>query len=147
MTRSELQPGTDQIGAEREPVDFVPERVFGHRPQHLVEGRRCVRQRHVDPDRSDYYNGMGLTYYRKKSYAAALKLFVTASEVDPNDATARYNQACVLSLMGRRDEAINTLAEALSLDPRLMQSARADADFAAIKGSEKFQALMQNVAH
>lgn len=101
----------------------------------------------LDPDRSDYYNGMGLTYYRKKAYPAALKLFEAASEVDPNDATARYNEACVLSLMGRRDDAINTLAEALTLDPRLTQSARADADFSGLQASPKFLELLQAMAH
>jgi tetratricopeptide (TPR) repeat protein len=97
----------------------------------------------LDPERSDFYNGMGLAYYRKKSYPDALKLFVAATEIDPNDATARYNAACVLSLMGRGDEAINTLAEAITLDPRLMQTARGDSDFAGLKASMKFQDLVQ----
>jgi tetratricopeptide (TPR) repeat protein len=97
----------------------------------------------LDPERSDFYNGMGLAYYRKKSYADALKLFVAATEIDPNDATARYNAACVLALLGRGDEAINTLAEAITLDPRLMQTARGDNDFAALKQSLKFKDLVQ----
>ncbi len=96
----------------------------------------------LDPERADYYNGMGLAYYRKKSFTEALKLFVTATEVDPNDATARYNEACVLSLMGRKDDAINTLAEALTLDPRLTPTARKDQDFHALQDSLKFRDLV-----
>lgn len=96
----------------------------------------------LDPERSDYYNGMGLTYYRQKRYERALKLFVTATEVDPNDATARYNEACVLALMDRKEDAINTLAEALTLDPRLTQTAAKDADFNGIRNSRKFQDLV-----
>lgn len=100
----------------------------------------------LDPERSDFYNGMGLAYYRKKSFGDALKLFSTATEVDPNDATARYNEACVLSLMGRSDEALSTLGEALSLDPRLVKTARADGDFASVKNSLKFQDMVQSPA-
>lgn len=96
----------------------------------------------LDPERSDYYNGMGLTYYRQKRYERALKLFVTATEVDPNDATARYNEACVLALMDRKEDAINTLAEALTLDPRLMQTAQKDTDFKDLRGSNKFKDLV-----
>lgn len=97
----------------------------------------------LEPARADYYNGMGLAFYRKKSYPEALKLFVAATEVDPNDATARYNEACVLSLMGRGEEAVNTLAEAVSLDPRLLQNARSDTDFENIKGNLKYRELVQ----
>jgi tetratricopeptide (TPR) repeat protein len=96
----------------------------------------------LDPERSDYYNGMGLAYYRQKRYERALKLFVAATEVDPNDATARYNEACVLALMNRKEDAINTLAEALTLDPRLTQTAEKDADFDGIRDSHKFRDLV-----
>lgn len=96
----------------------------------------------LDPERSDYYNGMGLTYYRQKRYERALKLFVQATEVDPNDATARYNEACVLALMGRKDDAINTLAEALTLDPRLTATAEKDADFKDLRSDRKFKDLV-----
>jgi len=97
----------------------------------------------IEPDRSDYYNGMGLALYRAKSYKNALKAFAQATEVDPNDATARYNEACVLAVVGRRDEALSLLAEAISIDPRLMTTAQADADFASLKSSPKFNSLVQ----
>lgn len=96
----------------------------------------------LEPGRSDYYNGMGLAYYRKKSYDQALKLFAAATEVDPNDATARYNHACVLSLLGRADEALATLGEALALDPGLMKNAQSDGDFANIRGHLRFRELV-----
>lgn len=97
----------------------------------------------LDPDRSDYYNGLGLTYYRQKNYHQALKLFSAAGEVDPNDATARYNEACALALLQRSDEAVASLAEALTLDPRLAKSARSDTDFAGIKTNGRFRELVE----
>lgn len=97
----------------------------------------------LEPSRSDFYNGMGLTYYRKKSYDQALRLFTSATDVNPSDATARYNEACVLAIMGRAEEALASLGEAVSLDPRLMRTAREDLDFASIRGQLKFQDLVQ----
>lgn len=98
----------------------------------------------LDPSRSDYYNGMGLTYYRMQEYRQALMLFKSATEVDPNDATARYNEACVLTLLGRKDEALTSLAEALSLDPRLSKTAFADPDFNPIRGHQRFIQLVSD---
>jgi len=92
----------------------------------------------LDPSRSDYYTGMGLALYRKKSYLAALKVFTTASELDPGDAVPRYNQACVLALLGRAEESLQILAEAIALDPRLAMSAKTDHDFISIAHSDKF---------
>lgn len=96
----------------------------------------------LDPSRSDYYNGLGLAIYREKNYDSALKVFVKATEVDPSDATARYNEACMLAILGQSDEAINSLAEAITLDPRLMRSAANDDDFANIRANIKFRNLM-----
>ena len=95
----------------------------------------------LEPERSDYYNGMGLAYYRMNDYNQALFLFSTATRVDPQDATARYNEACVLALIGRRDEALVSLKQALLLDPRLVASARQDADFSSLKASHQFVEL------
>ncbi len=97
----------------------------------------------LDPSRSDYFNGLGLVYYRKKSYPEALKSFGAATQVDPQDATARYNQACVLALMGRGPEALDSLGEALALDPRLAVNAKSDADFAGLKLMNQFQQMVQ----
>lgn len=100
----------------------------------------------LQPERGDYYNGLGLVFYRQKSFDRALKSFNAATEVDPNDGTARYNQACVLSLMGRADDALTSLSEAVTLDPRLILNAKTDADFAGLRELVKFQQLVQQPA-
>ena len=96
----------------------------------------------LDPGRSDYYNGLGLATYREKNYDSALKIFIKATEIDPSDATARYNEACMLAILGQSDEAINSLAEAITLDPRLVRSAANDDDFKNLRGNIKFRNLM-----
>jgi len=100
----------------------------------------------LEPSRSDFYNGMGLTYYRMKRQEDALRLFKEATKIDPNDATARYNEACVLALMGRTQQAIGSLQEALTLDPRLVDNARSDKDFANINGLPEFIRMLKSPA-
>lgn len=92
----------------------------------------------LEPKRSDFYNGMGLAYYRKKSLPQALLLFQQASKIDPDDAIARYNTACVLARLGRKNEAVNALKEAVGLDPRLVDSARKDPDFKSLETNTHF---------
>lgn len=100
----------------------------------------------LEPERSDYYNGMGLVFYRMKKMNEALKLFGTAAKVDPSDATARYNEACVLARLGKRTEALSSLQEALALDPRLQDTARADSDFESMRNSSEFNLLVKSPA-
>lgn len=96
----------------------------------------------LDPSRSDFYNGMGLTYYRMEKHEQALNLFREATKIDPNDATAMYNGACVLSKLGRVDESLGALEEALAIDPRLADHARTDKDFDNISARPEFSRLL-----
>ncbi|SME87876.1 tetratricopeptide repeat protein [Pseudobacteriovorax antillogorgiicola] len=96
----------------------------------------------LEPSRSEFYNGLGLAYYRQKNMVKALNLFVQATQVDPNDATARYNEACVLAILGRPQEALGSLKEAITLDPRLQNTAQQDSDFKSIRDSDQFRALI-----
>lgn len=95
----------------------------------------------LEPERSDYYTGMGLTYYRMNNFDQALNLFRAAATIDPQDAKAKYNEACMLARLGRGADAITSLREAIALDPRLTDSARGDHDFASINSSQQFVEL------
>lgn len=100
----------------------------------------------LDPERGDYYNGLGLAYYRAKNFSQALKLFAAAMRLDPKDAVAKYNEACVLAILGRQDEALEALADAVSLDPRLLVTARKDTDFASIRAFPRFREITENTS-
>ena len=71
----------------------------------------------LDPYRSDYYTAIGLVYYKKKRYNKALQLFSRATKINPMDATAFYNKACMNSILGSNKKAIDDLAVAFELDP------------------------------
>lgn len=98
----------------------------------------------LEPGRSDFYTGMGLTYYKQKHLDKALFVFNQAAKVDPEDAIARYNVACVLARLNRADEALLALREAISLDPRLAQNAIQDEDFNSIKKDPTFQDVVKS---
>lgn len=97
----------------------------------------------LDPRRSEFYNGLGLAYYRMKKHDKALATFDKAIKIDPKDATARYNEACVLALMGRGDEAVGSLQKAIFLDGRLQRVASTDKDFEGIRSNAQFQNLVK----
>ncbi len=99
----------------------------------------------LEPGRSEYYSGMGLAYYKDKKWADALRLFSLAAKADPSDATAHYNLACALALLGREEESIASLQEALSLDPKLATNAKSDRDFDAIASSRAFRDLVTSM--
>ena len=61
---------------------------------------------------------------------------------DPNDAIAKYNEACVLSLMSRKREALISLQDAVALDPRLLETAQGDSDLDNIRTETAFNEIV-----
>ncbi len=100
----------------------------------------------LDPERSDYYNGMGLAYYRKKEFGTALGIFGEATKIDPNDAVARYNEACVHSILNQKSKALNKLKDALALDPRLSENIKTDADLDNLRNEPAFLEMLPTTA-
>jgi tetratricopeptide (TPR) repeat protein len=65
-------------------------------------------------------------------------VFLQALERHPGNSNVLYNLACFESLAGRPDDALAHLTEAIELDPRMREWARADEDFAAIRDDPRF---------
>lgn len=95
----------------------------------------------LDNTKSVYYNGRGLAFSGMRKTERALIDFETAVRVDPTDASARYNMACALALLNRKNEALEALASALDLDERLYNEALVDNDFKNLHAMEEFQAI------
>jgi hypothetical protein len=60
----------------------------------------------------------------------------------PERAGVLYNYACLLSLAGRGDEAIERLAASIELAPKNVEYARDDPDFDPIRTDPRFAALV-----
>ena len=137
---SRSQPGTGVVYAIL--AETLSEKL-GHHDEAIEAFSNAIV---LDPNRSDYYNGMGLAYYRKKDFNSALNTFSEASKIDPNDAVARYNEACIHSLLNNKSKAINKLKDALALDPRLTENVKSDADLDNIRGEAAFQEMLPSTA-
>lgn len=65
-------------------------------------------------------------------------VFLQALERHPGNSNVLYNLACFESLADRPDDALAHLTEAIELDARMREWARADEDFAAIRDDPRF---------
>ena len=101
----------------------------------------------LEPSRSDFYTGMGLTYYRMNLMKKALSLFSTATKIDPRDAVAKYNKACALARLGHSKEALMDLEQALILQPNLAATAITDSDLTSLRHHSTFQKLTEYQSH
>jgi tetratricopeptide (TPR) repeat protein len=80
--------------------------------------------------------------YQDRDYEAALRIAEQTLEEYPGNGLAFYNIACMESLLGRADDAIAHLREALDAAPELVENARTDEDFDAIRADPRFGALV-----
>ncbi len=80
--------------------------------------------------------------YNEQDYAGALTAVKAAFETHPGNALVFYNVACMESMLGRHDEAISALTEALAGWPAYKELAIADDDFAGLRDDPRFQALV-----
>jgi len=65
----------------------------------------------LDQNSAEAHNMIGLLYYRKKLYKAALDEFQIASKLDPKETQYKYNEGWVLAKLDRYDEASQLFRE------------------------------------
>lgn len=98
----------------------------------------------LEPGRSEYYNGRGLTWMGIGQLETALADFESATTTNPDDASARYNVACALARLGRKQDAITSLSKAFELDERLIVHAKTDQDLNALRQEPAFKSLLNS---
>ena len=98
----------------------------------------------LDPSRSEFYNGMGLAFFRMKDFKRALISFNVAAKVDPRDSVAHYNEACAFARLGQSSKALAALRTAVGLDPRLKEQAKVDSDLTSLKNTADFAQIIQS---
>jgi hypothetical protein len=80
--------------------------------------------------------------YREKEYEEALAVLRSGLETNPGNAFILYNVACMEALLGRGEEALEPLAEALAAWPAYKELAMNDEDFAPLRDDPRFEALV-----
>jgi tetratricopeptide (TPR) repeat protein len=76
--------------------------------------------------------------FEAQRYEEAAERYGGLLERFPDHPGVSYNLACLLSLAGRHEEALDRLGRAVELHPKMAEYAREDADFDAIRGDPRF---------
>jgi tetratricopeptide (TPR) repeat protein len=90
--------------------------------------------------RGDFLDAARLaSLYEAKDYEGALRVAEQVLDEYAGNGLAHFNIACMQSLLGRIDEALDHLRAALEANPELLENARSDEDFAALRDDPRFQ--------
>ncbi|HJU36415.1 MAG TPA: tetratricopeptide repeat protein [Gaiellaceae bacterium] len=81
-------------------------------------------------------------HYNKQDYEAALAACRAALEKFPGNALVLYNIACMQSMLGRGEEALETLHAAVEGWPQFKENAQQDDDFTSLREDPKFLELV-----
>ncbi len=99
----------------------------------------------IKPDKNEAWNNRGLALMYLERYDLAIASFEQALLIKPEDDCVWYNKACCYGLQRNVDLAVENLRQAIKLNrSRCQQMAKSDSDFESIRGSEQFQALVEN---
>ena len=86
-------------------------------------------------------NNLAARGERKESLAIDKKLV----KLRPNDPTVRYNYACSLCVLGKKDEAIDQLEQALALGYDQIQYLTEDRDLAPLHRHPRFLKMLERL--
>ena len=81
-------------------------------------------------------------HYSAQDYEGALAACHVALEKFPGNALILYNIACMQSMLGRGDEALDTLRESIEKWPKFKENAQKDDDFTSLREDARFVALI-----
>ena len=81
-------------------------------------------------------------FYRDGDYEGALAACREGLEAYPGNALMLYNIGCLENLLGRPDEALESLRESLAAWPNYKELATGDDDLATLRDDARFQALI-----
>jgi tetratricopeptide (TPR) repeat protein len=122
-----------QPGAKRKAVATSDETIV------LAVGGRRGKAYRVPPggELFDFFE-----HYNQQDYEGALAACHVALVKFPGNALILYNIACMQSLLGRGDEALETLGVSVDKWPQFKENAKADDDFASLREAPRFLELV-----
>jgi tetratricopeptide (TPR) repeat protein len=90
-------------------------------------------------------NAEGLTLYSAGEYEKASETYQLLLAETPGEARFLYNLACSEAQLGRKEEALDHLRQAIEINPHMRESAPMDADFDPIRDEPEFSAITGQV--
>ncbi|MEI6564425.1 MAG: tetratricopeptide repeat protein [bacterium] len=98
------------------------------------------------PEDKEVLLALGDIYTRIGRYEDGLKTDRTLVRLAPDDATIRYNLACSLALLKRREDALETLQKAVELGYQDNEWMSRDRDLVSLRGEKAFQVLLEAIS-
>ena len=96
------------------------------------------------PDHPLTLSNRGVTYRNVERYDEALADFIRALELEPDHPNTLYNLACLCSLRGKTEDALDYLEKATIKDKKYREMAKTDKDFDNIRDDPRFKKLMES---
>jgi tetratricopeptide (TPR) repeat protein len=90
-------------------------------------------------------NAEGLSLYSAGEYERAAETYERFLAETPGNASFLYNLACSEAQLGRNEQALEHLRQAIEASPHLKESAPKDSDFDAIRDDPEFSAITGQV--
>jgi tetratricopeptide (TPR) repeat protein len=88
---------------------------------------------------------LGHAYTRTARFEEGLELDLRLTRLVPGDPVAQYNLGCSYALLGRTEEALFALGEAVRLGYREPDHMREDEDLAALRDLPRFHRLLERI--
>jgi len=99
------------------------------------------------PDSIDVLMALGDDYTQRGLFEKGLGVDEALCRLRDNDPIVRYNLACSYSLLGKVDQAIATLREAIALGYRDSTHLQRDPDLDRIRRDPRYTALLNEILH
>lgn len=96
----------------------------------------------IKPDHGTCLLNKGLAFHYLKKYQDAISCYDMILSHNPEDASALYHKACSKALGNKRDEAIQLLEKAITIDSQYIEKASGDMDFVQLRADHRFQSLI-----
>jgi predicted Zn-dependent protease len=96
-----------------------------------------------NPDDPGVWINLAYIRRRTQSLEAAAETLQRAFVANPRNALAHFNMACYRAVQHRTKEALALLKNALHLNPKLKELAKAEPDFATVRDLPEFQELVR----
>ena len=90
----------------------------------------------------EYYFA-GFPAYEAKDYETALQITCEGLERYPDNPSILFSVACIESLSGDRESALEHLRRAIAANPKLAAAAREDSDFGPLRDDPRFLELVE----
>ena len=87
----------------------------------------------------------GWTLFTNKKYDDALPYIEKALELDPKYPELLYDAAVIRLAAGKKNSAVDALIKAISINPKLKQSALKDGDLKGLRDNKRFLEFIETI--